>query len=77
VSDEQAWQEQRPLLRVVRGTPDDEELAALTAVVAAIAAQRPAPTAEAPSSHWADRAALVRRPLPHGPGAWRASGLPY
>ena len=70
-------EETRPFLRIVRGTPDDEELAALTAVVAAIAAQRPAPSTEAPRSHWADRAALVRRPLPHGPGAWRASGLRY
>lgn len=66
----------RPLLRVVRGTPDDAELAALTAVVAALAAgDRPEP-APRPRSRWADRAALVRAPLPVGPGAWRASGLP-
>ncbi|HEX5402387.1 MAG TPA: acyl-CoA carboxylase subunit epsilon [Pseudonocardiaceae bacterium] len=67
--------ETRPLLRVVRGTPDDEELAALTIVVAALAAGRPAPPA-APRSRWADRSALVRQPLPFGPGAWRASGRP-
>jgi hypothetical protein len=78
VSDEQAWHEQRPLLRIVRGTPDDDEVAALAAVVAGITARRPAePSAHTPRSRWADRAALVRRPLPHGPGAWRASGLPY
>ncbi len=67
----------RPLLRIVRGTPDDEELAALTAVVASVAAagDAPAPT-RARTSHWADRAALVRQPLPKGPNAWRASGLP-
>jgi hypothetical protein len=77
MSDEQACDDERPLLRVVRGTPDDEELAALTTVVAGIAATpRPAPGTAA-RSRWADRAALVRRPLPCGPGAWRASGLPY
>jgi hypothetical protein len=66
-----------PFLRIVRGTPDDEELAALTAVLAGLAAV-PEPSVEpAPRSRWADRAALVRRPLPFGPGAWRASGLPY
>jgi hypothetical protein len=69
--------ETRPLLRVVRGEPDDAELAALTAIVLGVAtagaAAKPEP---APRSRWADRAALVRRPLPAGPGAWRASGLP-
>ena len=65
----------RPLLRVVRGEPDDAELAALTAVVLSVtaAATEPEP---APRSRWADRAALVRRPMVAGPGAWRASGLP-
>lgn len=66
----------RPLLRVVRGTPDDAELAALTAVVAALAAGDSPEPAPRPRSRWADRAALVRAPLPVGPGAWRASGLP-
>jgi hypothetical protein len=67
----------RPLLRVVRGIPDEVELAALTAVVAglATAGTEPATPAPAPSA-WADRASLVRPPLAHGPGAWRASGLP-
>jgi Acyl-CoA carboxylase epsilon subunit len=67
---------ERPALRIVRGTPDDEELAALTVVVAGLATTgEPAP-APRPRSRWADRAALVRQPLPFGPGAWRASGLP-
>jgi hypothetical protein len=65
-----------PLLRIVRGEPDDAELAALTAVVLSLASA-PTPNSEpAPRSRWADRAALVRQPLPFGPGAWRASGLP-
>jgi hypothetical protein len=63
------------LLRVVRGEPDDAELAAVTAVVLGVATSAPAAAPE-PRSRWADRAALVRRPLPVGPGAWRASGLP-
>ncbi|WP_026424579.1 acyl-CoA carboxylase subunit epsilon [Actinokineospora inagensis] len=69
-------EESRPLLRVVRGTPDDAELAALTTVIAAVAST-PANTAQpAPPSTWSNRSAAVRRPLPHGPGAWRASVLP-
>jgi hypothetical protein len=68
---------ERPLLRVVRGTPDDAELAALTTVVLGVVTAGAATTPELASrSRWADRAALVRRPLPTGPGAWRASGLP-
>ena len=67
----------RPLLRVVRGAPDEAELAALTAVVASIAVS-PAEqsTDEQAPSAWADRESLARRPLAHGPGAWRTSGLP-
>jgi hypothetical protein len=67
--------EQRPLLRVVRGDPDEAEIAALTAVVAGLAVQQAEP-APPRRSAWADRAALVRRPLHAGPGAWRASALP-
>ena len=61
-----------PLLRVVRGNPTDEELAALTVVLAAkAAAATPAP--EPPRSRWRDRASLLRTPLHPGPGAWRAA----
>jgi hypothetical protein len=60
-------------LRVVRGEPDDAELAALTAVVAALASAG-GETREPPArSRWSDRGALLRTPLRHGPGAWRAS----
>ncbi|AHI01322.1 acyl-CoA carboxylase subunit epsilon [Kutzneria viridogrisea] len=68
-------QPQRPLLRVVRGTPDDVELAALTAVVAGLAAAPGAPRDERAPSAWADRASLLRQPLRPGLGAWRASGF--
>lgn len=68
----------RPLLRVVSGCPDDAELVALTAVVAGLArAATPADADAGPTrSAWAQRTRLVRTPLPHGPGAWRASGMP-
>jgi len=65
VSDEQ------PLLRVVRGEPTAEELAALVAVVTARSAAGPE---AAPRSAWTDRALLVRRCPAPGPGAWRTSG---
>jgi hypothetical protein len=64
-----------PLLRVVRGTPDDAELAALTAVVAALATAGPAGPPPVPSL-WRDRGALLHAPLVAGRGAWRASALP-
>jgi hypothetical protein len=67
--------EARPLLRVVRGAPTDEELAALTVVLTARAAGAPEKPAQ-PRSEWRNRAALLRRPLYPGPGAWRASALP-
>ncbi|SDO35245.1 Acyl-CoA carboxylase epsilon subunit [Klenkia soli] len=63
----------RPLLRVVRGEPSAEELAALTAVVAALS-QRRERTRPTPLGGWASRTDAVRRPLHHGPGGWHASG---
>ena len=69
----------RRVLRVIRGNPTAEELAALVTVIAARARQQAAAGARggppAPSA-WADRARLVRRPLYPGPGAWRASNWP-
>jgi hypothetical protein len=69
-------EDERPLLRVVRGVPDDDELAALTAVVASVRGRRGKVEPTTSRSRWADRTTLVRPPLPFGPGAWRASGLP-
>jgi hypothetical protein len=69
---------ERPVLRVVRGDATPEEIAALVAVVAAAGARAAAsaePAAERPSA-WRDPARRMRRPTPHGPGAWRASALP-
>ncbi|RKT87563.1 Acyl-CoA carboxylase epsilon subunit [Saccharopolyspora antimicrobica] len=74
---------ERPVLRIVRGDPDEVELAALTAALTGLAAAKAAsaePQPE-PMSRWGDPAAAVRhpagrRPLRPGPHAWRASALP-
>jgi hypothetical protein len=60
-------------IRIVRGSPTDEELAALVTVLASRSAQ-PATGGPAPVSWWARsaRPAVALR----GPGAWRASALP-
>lgn len=61
-----------PGFRVVRGLPDDLELAALVAALLVAAAPPPAP-ARAP---WGDPAWSRDAPLVARPGAWRLSGLP-
>ena len=63
----------RPVLRVVRGTPDPAELAALVAVVAALSG-RGSGVAPRPRSAWSDPARLVRGSLPSG--GWRSSAAP-
>ncbi|MEO6821782.1 MAG: acyl-CoA carboxylase epsilon subunit [Candidatus Nanopelagicales bacterium] len=61
-----------PLLRVVRGDPTDEEIAALVCVVAAVRSSTPSPVASA--SNWA---ASARRSFePATWGSWRTSALP-
>ncbi|WP_067172061.1 acyl-CoA carboxylase subunit epsilon [Microtetraspora niveoalba] len=59
-------------LRVIKGEPSPEELAALVTVVAARAAAAPAPV-PAPPRRWAARHHMLRRPVVAGPGAWRDS----
>ena len=69
-----------PHLRVVRGDATPEELAALVATLAAIAAARslaagqaqPAPVV----SNWNARARLLRAPVHPAAGGWRRSALP-
>jgi hypothetical protein len=63
-----------PALRVVSGSPTPEELAVVTALVAAAATgggNEPAPRAL--RGGWSDPARRLRRPLVPGPNAWRAS----
>ncbi|SFK67489.1 acyl-CoA carboxylase subunit epsilon [Amycolatopsis sacchari] len=68
--------EKAPFLRVVRGNPDDAELAALTVVLAAAASAPSAPPRRERRSRWGDRARLLRHAPAPGEGAWRASGFP-
>jgi hypothetical protein len=64
-----------PLLRVVRGTPDDYELAALAAVIATSRGNRPS---DSTTDHplWTYKGRPIGAAPSPGRGAWRASGLP-
>ncbi len=64
-----------PLLRIVRGDPTPEELAAVVAVMTAAAAGGAAGT-KAPPGQWRSRGRNIRPSLARGPDAWRASGFP-
>lgn len=70
----------KPLFRVVAGHPAEEEVAAVTAVLAAkLAAGTAAPPASQhrpAASAWSDRARQLRLPLSPGPDAWRRSAWP-
>jgi len=64
----------QPQLRVVRGEPTAEELAAVTAVVTAAASAASADVPAAPvRGRWNDPARMHRRALLNGPGGWRAA----
>jgi hypothetical protein len=62
------------LLRVVKGDPTPAELAALVAVLASRSGPEAAPSRPLPA--WNTPRRLHRTVHPHGPGGWRASGLP-
>jgi hypothetical protein len=62
-----------PLLRVVKGEPTAEELAALAVVVAAMSQRRPR-RRPVPIGAWASYGDAHRNPLRTGPGGWRAAG---
>ncbi|MFL6178376.1 MAG: acyl-CoA carboxylase subunit epsilon [Actinomycetes bacterium] len=63
------------VLRVDRGNPEPDEVAAVVAVIAARMAQV-ATGQRTKRSLWASRSRQVRPPLHPAPGAWRASSLP-
>ncbi|RBY89860.1 acyl-CoA carboxylase subunit epsilon [Blastococcus sp. TF02A-26] len=73
---EQSDQPRRPLLRVVKGEPSAEELAALTVVVAALASRGAPRRRPRPVGAWASPGRTHRRPVQAGPGGWQASGRP-
>ncbi len=63
-----------PLLRVVKGTPAPEELAALLTVLASVRTPARRPPRRTPEWNAPRRLHRVVHPL--GPGGWRASGTP-
>ena len=63
-----------PVLRVVKGNPTAEELAAVLAVLSAGASSAASPDEPSAPSGWSAYWRSVRAPLVAGPGAWRSSG---
>lgn len=66
----------RPHLKIVRGDATPEEVAALVTALAevAVAAQATPQAKVAHERHnWRNPSHRIRRPLTHGPGAWRAA----
>ncbi|MCW2657298.1 MAG: acetyl/propionyl-CoA carboxylase, epsilon subunit [Jatrophihabitans sp.] len=66
-------QETRPPLRIVKGDPTPEELAALTALVAAASGGAKAAAPRERRGGWNDPSLQRRHPLIPGPNAWRAA----
>jgi hypothetical protein len=70
-------------LRILRGIPTPEEIAALTVVLAALQSgaadtdaaelQLPVRRTEAPRGRWNDPARRLRRPVLVGAGGWRSA----
>jgi hypothetical protein len=73
-----------PVLRVVRGSASAAEIAALAAVLLATVSggsddsgdSRADGLRRGGEAAWGNRSALLRRSLPPGPDAWRASSRP-
>lgn len=66
------------MIKVLRGNPTPEELAAALAVVRARAASAAAAEEHGPrATEWSDPARLTPRQVPHpGPRAWRTTYWP-
>ncbi|WAB81901.1 acyl-CoA carboxylase subunit epsilon [Microcella daejeonensis] len=65
-----------PVVRIVAGSPTDEELAATQAVIAAVLAEQAAAGAARvlpPVDHWSHAARAPRAIVYPGAGAWSAS----
>ena len=70
---------EQPVLRIVSGEPDDDEVAAVVLALTLAAAPAAEPAQPQEWSVWAEpalRHPAGRRPLRPGPHAWRTSGLP-
>jgi hypothetical protein len=66
----------RPVLQILTPSTTPEEVAAIVAVLSALGGGS-APAPKRPVPAWSAPGRGVRRPLAHGPGGWRASGLPH
>lgn len=64
-----------PLLRIVNADATPEEIAALVAVFSTLGSDGGG-SAPRRTPEWSQSARRLRRPVAHGPGGWRASGLP-
>lgn len=64
-----------PQVRVVAGSPTDDELAIVIALASALSTSD-APKESSPMNGWGDHRRAMRTPLAHGDHAWRASALP-
>jgi len=61
-----------PFLRIVRGDPTPDELAAIT-VALSVLTRRDPERASPPAGGWSDLSLRIRRIPAPGPGAWRNS----
>lgn len=64
------------ILRVTKGDPTPEELAALVAVITTRSAATVVPAEPERASNWATYWRNARQPFHPGPGQWRASAHP-
>ena len=72
-ADPQAESEQ-PLLKVVKGDPTPEEVAALITVISSLTTDEVPPKRRTPE--WSAPHRLVRAHCAPGPNGWRSSSLP-
>ncbi len=63
-----------PLFSVTKGSPTDEELAAVLVVLSSLSGSGSGQPAEPSVSGWSAYWRSVRPPLQPGPGVWRMSG---
>lgn len=63
-------------LRIVKGDPTAEEIAALVAVLQATASAGAPPPGRRPVSEWAAPHRRLSTTFPSGPSGWRASAMP-
>jgi hypothetical protein len=63
------------VIKVVRGNPTPEELAAVVALLSAVGTAGPDPTPR-PTGAWASPHLLLRTPHTYGPAGWLAPALP-